>query len=173
MNQVKFKKKKAVFLDRDGVINYDTGYVYKIKDFKWIKGVKDSIKLLDELGYLIIVITNQSGVSRGYYKENEILNIHNWINEQLKKKDTKITEFFYCTDLPNVVNSRRKPSPKMIEEAIKKYNLDRKECFLIGDKATDIEAAKNAKINGFLFNENNLFNFIQNILKKSFQTIQK
>ena len=61
----------------------------------------------------------------------------------------------------------------MIEEAIKKYNLDRKECFLIGDKATDIEAAKNAKINGFLFNENNLFNFIQNILKKSFQTIQK
>ncbi len=166
MNQEKFKKKKGVFLDRDGVINYDYGYVHKIQDFKWIKGIKKAIKLFNKLNYLVIVITNQSGVKRGYFTEEDLKKLHIWINVELKKNNAFIDDFFYCTDLPqeSIKNSRRKPSPLMINEAIKKYNLKRNDCFLIGDKLTDMQAAKNARIRGFLFEGGDIFDMIQKIL---------
>jgi D-glycero-D-manno-heptose 1,7-bisphosphate phosphatase len=172
MNQVKFKKcekKKAVFFDRDGVLNYDTGYVHKIQSFKWIRGAKEAIKLLNDLNYLVIVITNQSGVSRGYYTENHINTLHIWMNEQLKEKQAMINDFYYCTELPDNVEkkkSRRKPSPAMINEAINKYSISKKNSFLIGDKKTDLIAAKNAQIKGFLFEGGDLFDKIQKILKE-------
>ena len=84
MNQVKFEKyKKAAFLDRDGVINEDTGYLHSIKDFKWIKGAIEALKILKKHNYLIIVITNQSGVGRGFYTEKQVNDLHSWINKQL------------------------------------------------------------------------------------------
>tara|TARA_E500000178_G_scaffold356537_1_gene435241 strand:+ start:4820 stop:5323 length:504 start_codon:yes stop_codon:yes gene_type:complete len=166
MNQEKFKKKKGAFLDRDGVINLDTGYVHKIQDFRWIKGIKKTIKLLNKLNYVVVVITNQSGVKRGYFTEEELNKLHEWINQELKKNNAYIDDFFYCTDLPkeNILKSRRKPSPEMINEAIKKYNLERNQCFFIGDKQTDLQAAKNARIKGFLFEGGDIFDMIQKIL---------
>ncbi|MAZ46862.1 MAG: D,D-heptose 1,7-bisphosphate phosphatase [Rickettsiales bacterium] len=167
MNQVKFKiSQKAAFLDRDGVINVDTGYLNNIEDFKWIEGAIEALKILKKNGFLIIIISNQSGVARGYFSEIDVHNLHNWINLQLAEHNIKIDDFFFATELPETENSktRRKPSPKMIEEAIEKYNLNRENCFMIGDKDIDVQAAKNAKIRGFLFEGGNLFYKIKKIL---------
>ena len=168
MNQVKSEKfNKAAFLDRDGTLNEDTGYLYKIKDFRWIKGAVNALRILKKNNFLIIVVTNQSGVSRGFYSENDIKKLHKWMNQQLVKYDLMIDDFFFATDLPNNnnINSRRKPSPAMLNEAVEKYNLDKNKCFMLGDKQTDVEAAKNAQIKGFLFKENDLSVKISKILK--------
>ena len=168
MNQEKFKKiNKACFLDRDGVLNKDIGYLHKSEDFKWIDGAVEAIKLLKKNNFLVIVITNQSGISRGYFDSKDVTNLHEWMNKILKKEDIQINDFFFSGDLPNNnPESRRKPSPKMINEAVEKYKLDKTRCFMIGDKLTDLEAAKNAQIKGFLFNKRNLKNFIEKILDK-------
>jgi len=168
MNQVKSEKfNKAAFLDRDGTLNEDTGFLYKIKDFRWIKGAVNALRILKKNNFLIIVVTNQSGVSRGFYSENDIKKLHKWMNQQLLKYDLMIDDFFFATDLPNNnnINSRRKPSPAMLNEAVEKYNLDKNKCFMLGDKQTDVEAAKNAQIKGFLFKENDLSVKISKILK--------
>ena len=168
MNQVKSEKyNKAAFLDRDGTLNEDTGYLYKIKDFRWIKGAVNALRILKKNNFLIIVVTNQSGVSRGFYSENDIKKLHKWMNQQLLEYDLMIDDFFFATDLPNNnnINSRRKPSPAMLNEAVEKYNLDKNKCFMLGDKQTDVEAAKNAQIKGFLFKEDDLSVKISKILK--------
>ena len=172
MNQEKNKTviKKAVFFDRDGVLNQDFGYVYKIKDLKWIPGARETIKLLKNLGFLIIVITNQSGVFRGFYTENDVKKLHKFMNDQLKKDlGVKIDDFFYAIDDPkiNELNqTRRKPSPKMILEAIDKHGINKASSFLVGDKESDMIAAENAGIQGFLFEDINLFDRIRKILKE-------
>ena len=166
MNQEKFKKiNKACFLDRDGVLNEDVGYLHKSEDFKWIDGAVEAIKLLKKNNFLVIVITNQSGISRGYFTSKDVTNLHEWMNKILKKEGIQINDFF-SEDLPNNnPESRRKPSPKMINEAVEKYNLDKTRCFMVGDKKTDLIAAKNASIKGFLFKGGNLSVKISKILK--------
>ena len=95
MNQVKFKiSRKAAFLDRDGVINEDTGYLKNIEDFKWIEGAIEALKILKENNFLIIIISNQSGVGRGYFSEEDVNKLHKWINLQLSKHKIKIDDFF-------------------------------------------------------------------------------
>ena len=167
MNQEKFKKiNKACFLDRDGVLNEDVGYLHKSEDFKWIDGAVEAIKLLKRNNFLVIVITNQSGISRGYFTAKDVTNLHEWMNKILKKEDIQINDFFFSGDLPNNnPESRRKPSPKMINEAVEKYNLDKTRCFMVGDKKTDLIAAKNASIKGFLFKGGDLSVKISKILK--------
>ena len=167
MNQVKFKiSQKAAFLDRDGVIKEDTGYLNNIKDFKWIEGAIEALKILKKNNFLIIIISNQSGVSRGYFSKQDVHNLHKWINLQLSEHNVKIDDFFFATEHPDTETSktRRKPSPRMIEEAIEKYNLNRADCFMVGDKDIDVLAAKNAKIRGFLFEGGNLSYKIKKIL---------
>ena len=168
MNQVKFEKyKKAAFLDRDGVINEDIGYLHKTEDFKWIKGAIEALKILKKNNFLIIIITNQSGVGRGFFSKKQVDELHTWINKQLINHKIKIDDFFFSTETPNQItkNSRRKPSPIMINEAVKKYNLDKKKCFMIGDKKTDLMTANNASIKGFLFEGGDLSIKINKILK--------
>ena len=168
MNQEKFKKiNKACFLDRDGVLNKDFGYLHKIEDFQWIEGAIEAIKLLKKKKFLVIVVTNQSGIGRGFYTANDVENLHEWMNKTLRKDGVQINDFFFSEDLPNNnPESRRKPSPKMINEAVEKYNLDKTRCFMIGDKLSDLEAAKNAEIKGFLFDSNNLKDLVEEILDK-------
>ena len=168
MNQAKFKKKKkACFFDRDGVLNKDIGYLYKKEDFQWIEGAIECISLLKKMKYKVIVITNQSGISRGFYDHKDVEKLHLWINKQLKKEiNTDIDQFYYSDEMPNnEINSRRKPSPNMIIEAFQDHDLDPGQCFLIGDKKTELEAAKNDKIKGFLFEGGNLLFNIKKILK--------
>ncbi len=167
MNQEKFKKfNKAAFLDRDGVINKDIGYLHKINDFSWIEGAKEAISFLKKKQFFVIVITNQSGVERGFFSESDINCLHNWINDELKKTDCAIDDFFYSTELPSNKIVRRKPSPSMINEALIKYNLKKEKCFMIGDKESDIQCAKNAGIKGFLFTGGNLYTKVKKIVEQ-------
>lgn len=160
-------KKPAVFLDRDGVLNKDKNYVYKINDFEWIEGAQESIKLLNKKGYLIFVITNQSGIGRGFYSEDDVHRIHKYINLELSKIDAKIDDFFYSPYHESDNSGKfehlkhlRKPNIGMIEAACRKWPVIKETSLVIGDKEIDMICAKNFGIKGFLFKESNLLNFI-------------
>ena len=146
-------KNKALFLDRDGVINKNYGYVFSTKNFVWLKYVKKAIKYAYNKKYLIIVITNQSGVARGLYSENDIKKLHDKINKDLKKINCKIHDFFYCPYHPKYGNEKyrknsylRKPNPGMILKAVRKWNIDLSKSVMIGDKKIDMIAAKRSNL---------------------------
>ena len=163
--------RKAVFLDRDGVINKDFGYVYKISDIVWVDGVIETIKLFNKKNYLVFVITNQSGIGRNFYTESDVIKLHIWMKNYLEKENAIIDEFCFCPHHPDACLDKykidckfRKPNAGMITSFIQRFKLDKNLSFLIGDKDSDIKAAENAGIKGYKFNSENLFNFtISNI----------
>lgn len=162
---------RAVFLDRDGVINVDVGYPHRLEDLSFIDGASDAIKMLNDRGYLVIVVTNQSGVARGLFGERDVDKFHGHIQFNLGLNSARIDRFYYCPFHPDGIVSAysfdhedRKPSPGMIERAIKDYEIDRSQSFLVGDKMTDIIAAERAGVRGFLFKGGSLFKFISEIL---------
>lgn len=161
--------KPAVFLDRDGVINIDKGYVNKISDFEWIKGSKDAIKYIKERGYYIFVVTNQSGIARGYYSFQDVITLHKYINVELSKTNTMIDEFFYSPYHPDIkrfthLSNLRKPDIGMLKMAEHKWHFDKSRSFLIGDKETDIICAINYGIKGYRFTGDNLLDFIKEVI---------
>ena len=131
---------KTIFLDRDGVINKELNYLYKIEDFKFIKGVFKACKYFQNLNYKIIIITNQSGISRGYYTENDYHALTSWMVAQFKKKQINILDVFHCSHLPESNCNCRKPKPGMFIKAQKKYDIDMDQSWVIGDKESDIAA---------------------------------
>ena len=146
-------KNKALFLDRDGVINKNFGYVFSTENFVWLKNVKKAIKYAYTKKYLIIVVTNQSGVARGFYSEYDVQRLHSEINRELKKINCMIHDFFYCPYHPKYGNKKykkysylRKPNPGMIFKAVKKWNIDLNKSFMIGDKKIDKIAAKRSNL---------------------------
>ena len=138
--------KKAIFLDRDGTINVEKDYIYKSEDLVFEEGTIDALKTFKNLGYILIVASNQSGIARGYFKEEDLNIFNNNMNEILKKNGVEITEFYCCPHHPDGIGEYkkvcecRKPNNKMIEDAIKKYNIDREKSYMIGDKTSDIGA---------------------------------
>lgn len=159
--------KPAAFLDRDGVINKEKEYLSKIDDFEWIEGAKESIKYLNDNDYYVFVATNQSGIARGYYTEKDVIFLHDYISNELKSINAHIDEFFFSPYHPNNtkeylhLSHLRKPDIGMLDLAASKWNIDKKKSFLIGDKNTDIECAKNFSIRGHLFKDGNLLDFIK------------
>ena len=137
---------KAIFLDRDGVINQDMNYVYKIKDFKFIDGIFDTCNVFQSLKYQIIIITNQSGIARGYYQEKDFHILTKWMLEQFNNKGIKILDVFFCPHGPYSTCKCRKPKPGMFLEARDKYNINMQDSWLIGDRELDITAANAAGI---------------------------
>ena len=137
---------KTIFLDRDGVINKEVNYLHKIEDFEFIDGVFETCQYLESLDYKIIVITNQSGISRGYYTENDFQIITNWMISKFKKNDINILDIFHCPHLPESNCNCRKPKPGMLLEAKCKHNIDMQNSWLIGDTEVDIIAANTADI---------------------------
>ena len=135
---------KAIFLDRDGVLNYDFGYVYKKKDFKIIEGVIDSLKFLQEKKFLLIIITNQSGIGRGYYSKEDFCALNNFMLNIFEKEAIKIHDVIFCPHLPEANCTCRKPATGMIDFAVSKYNINKKKSYLIGDKDSDIVAGRNS-----------------------------
>jgi len=136
--------KKAIFLDRDGTINYDKHYVHKIEDWEFIPGAVEGLKLLSDEGYLLIIITNQSGISRGYYTVKELDILHNYLIKHLKERDIHITKIYFCPHHPKDDCSCRKPAQGMINQAVKELDIDLGESFCIGDKTCDIKLGKDA-----------------------------
>lgn len=138
---------KAIFLDRDGVINEEVNYLHEVDDFIFINGIFEACHHYLKLDYKIIIITNQSGISRGYYNTNDYQNLTAWILNQFKNKGISILDTFYCPHIPESNCSCRKPKPGMFIAAKNKYNIDMALSWMIGDKETDSEAAKAAGIN--------------------------
>ncbi len=136
-------KNKFVMLDRDGVINFDPGYVHKIKDFKLLSGVVDALKLLKDFKF--IIITNQSGIGRGYYSEKEFHKFNDKVVGELDKKGIRIEKTYYCWHSPEERCDCRKPNPKYMKHAEKEFNIDLKGSFMIGDHPCDIGLGKNGK----------------------------
>ena len=138
--------KKAIFLDRDGTINVEKDYIYKSEDLVFEEGSIEALKTFKNLGYILIVVSNQSGIARGYFTEEDLNIFNNNMNEILKKNGVEITEFYCCPHHPDGIGEYkkvcecRKPNNKMIEDAIKKYNIDREKSYMIGDKTSDIGA---------------------------------
>ena len=138
--------KKVIFLDRDGTINVEKDYIYKSEDLVFEEGTIEALKTFKNLGYILIVVSNQSGIARGYFTEADLNIFNNNMNEILKKNGVEITEFYCCPHHPDGIGKYkkvcecRKPNNKMIEDAIEKYNIDRAKSYMIGDKISDIEA---------------------------------
>ena len=164
-------KKPTCFLDRDGVINKDFGYVATKKRFIWNKGVKQAIKFLNNNNYYVVVVTNQAGVARGFYKEKDVIFLHNWINSILHSYGAYIAKFYFSPFHQHGVVKRykkksimRKPSPGMLLKAEKDLFILKTKSFLIGDKFSDLKAAKKFGIKSFLV-KNNLYKQVRNIIK--------
>ena len=138
--------KKTIFLDRDGVINKDINYLHKIDDFEFIDGIFDVCLYFQNLGYKIIIITNQSGISRGYYTESDYQKLTQWMLEQFQYKNVNILDVFHCPHGPDSTCDCRKPKPGMLIEAKITYNIDMEKSWMIGDKERDIRAANDAGI---------------------------
>jgi len=134
---------KALFLDRDGVINVDRAYVYRKEDFHFMDGIFDLCRAAKEKGYLIIIVTNQSGIERGYYTELDYLTLTQHMLEEFERNAITIDDIYYC---PHLQHEDRKPSPGMILKAQKKHHIDLKASLMIGDKPRDLEAGQRAGI---------------------------
>ncbi len=150
--------KPAVFLDRDGTIIEEVNYLKNKEDLKLIQGVAESLKKLNKLNFLTILVTNQSGVARGYYDEKNVSIINNELNKILKKENAILDSIYYCPHHPKGTVEEyakqcncRKPATGMIDSAIKNFkNIDIKNSYVIGDKFIDVELAHNAGCKGIL-----------------------
>jgi len=148
---------KAIFLDRDGVINSDVGhyYIYRVEDFVINKGIINSLKRFQDAGYILIVITNQGGVAKGIYSCEDVNKVHHYLETILKENGILLQEIYYCPHHESVASCKcRKPSPYMINQAIQKYNIDISMSYLIGDSKRDIEAAEAAGVKGIKIEAN-------------------
>jgi len=163
-------QKPAVFLDRDGVINHDYGYVHKIKNFKFRAGVINGLKFLIKKNYYIFLITNQAGIGKKKYTENNFIQLHKEINEELKRKNIYIDDVQYSPFHPKALIKKyrknsmmRKPGNKMIENIRLNWDLSKKNSFMIGDKITDMLAAKKSKIK-FFYAKPNFYKQVKSII---------
>jgi D-glycero-D-manno-heptose 1,7-bisphosphate phosphatase len=137
---------KTIFLDRDGVINIDKKYLYSIDEFEFIEGIFDACKFFLSLNYSIVIITNQSGIGRGYYTKKDFETLNMWMINEFKKNEINILDVLYCPHLPNANCICRKPKPGMLFDAKNKHHIDFETSWLIGDSENDIIAANNAGI---------------------------
>lgn len=160
----KLAMNKAVFLDRDGTLNVDHGYVYKLEDLVFIDGVIESLRQLQKAGFLLIIITNQSGIGRGMFsKENAIsFNLH--LIKKMKDEGVLINDIFMCSHSPDQNCDCRKPSPKMILEAIEQYKINPEKSFMLGDKNIDVESGKKAGVQSFLVDTEKSLSFWTNYI---------
>lgn len=147
---------KAVFFDRDGVINKEIGnYVYKLEDFKFNIGLFTSLRLLQEYDYKLIIITNQGGIAKGQYTHDELYELHNFMLEKLLNEGIKIDDVYFCPHHHSIAPCLcRKPNSLLIEKAIAKHNIDKSQSFLIGDNERDVLAAEKVGIKGILIEAN-------------------
>ncbi|PID88642.1 MAG: histidinol phosphate phosphatase [Bacteroidia bacterium] len=149
--------KKAVFLDRDGTLNSDKGhyYIYRPEDFVLNEGVVEGLKLLQENGFLLVVVTNQGGVAKGVYTEKEVEKVHQKMCALLEKEGVNLTAIYYCPHHDSVATCNcRKPKSGMLEKAIEEYDLEVTKCYMIGDSERDMEAAARVGIKAFKIAKN-------------------
>ncbi len=143
----------AVFLDRDGTLNVEKDYLFRSEEWEWLPGVKEALKEFQKLGYRLVVVSNQSGVARGFYKEDDVHRLHRWVNQELAKDGLKIDGFYICPHAPAEKGGTctcRKPSTELLTRAVRDLSIDLPGSVVIGDKVSDMEMAKRAGIPGLL-----------------------
>ena len=140
---------KAIFLDRDGTINVDFGYVYKTEELELLPGVAEALRIFQELGYLLIVITNQSGIGRGYFTLEDAEQFNQALAQELEKHGVILNDFYTCPHVPEEHCECRKPSPFMVTEAMKKYEIDPSQSYMFGDKKSDTECGERSGVKSF------------------------
>ena len=143
--------KKAIFLDRDGIINVDHSYVYRQEDFEFCEGIFETLQHFLSLGYQLFIVTNQSGIGRGYYTKDDFEKLISWMLSQFCSENIKITKMYHCPHSPSEGCECRKPKTAMFKRAKKEFNIDMKNSWMIGDKPSDIQAGFNANIPNTIF----------------------
>jgi D-glycero-D-manno-heptose 1,7-bisphosphate phosphatase len=161
----------AAFLDRDGVINVDHGYAYRPEELDFVSGAPAAIHRLNQAGYLVVVVTNQSGVARGYYGEDDVARFHAHMQRELSRSGARIDAFYSCpyhaegtVARYRVEHPDRKPGAGMILRALRQLPIDPERSFMIGDKSSDMEAAAAARIEGYRFKDGDLDDFVAGVL---------
>lgn len=162
---------RAIFFDRDGTLNEEVGYLWEIEKFKWIDGAREAIKFCNECGLLTVVVTNQSGIARGFYTSREVDALHNFMQKSLSELGAHIDGFYYCPHHPDFSGECdcRKPKPGLILKACEDFKINPAQAILIGDAERDIAAAKAAGLYaGILFTGGNLFDVVKDAAEKLF-----
>ena len=161
----------AAFLDRDGVVNHDDGYMGTRERIRWMPNAARAIRRLNDAGYFVFFFTNQSGVARGFFTENDLNTLHDWMRQELAAQGAHIDDVRYCPHHPDGSvdgyledHHWRKPSPGMIHDLMAHWPVRYEGSFVIGDRASDIEAAKAADLPGFLFEGGDLDAFVADVM---------
>jgi D-glycero-D-manno-heptose 1,7-bisphosphate phosphatase len=162
----------AAFLDRDGVFNEDLGYVRAPEDLVWIEGGPQAVRRLNDLGYWVILVTNQSGIGRGYYDEAAMHAVHDALKAHLATAGAHIDAVYFAPHHEDAViehyrqadHPDRKPNPGMLLKAMSDFAIDRERSFLIGDKPSDLEAARRAGVTGYMFKGGDLDALVRSIV---------
>lgn len=148
---------RVVFLDRDGTLNEEVHYLHRPEDFKLIDGVPKALRLLKEAGFNLVVVTNQAGVARGYYTEEDVKKLHLYMNNLLEPEGASIDAFYYCPHHPEYGLGKykktcdcRKPGTGMFEMAQARFDVDKEHSYMIGDKLLDVEAGRNYGLTSIL-----------------------
>jgi D,D-heptose 1,7-bisphosphate phosphatase len=168
-------RRPAVFFDRDGVLNHDSGYTFEAEKLRWIDGAREAVKAVNDAGYFAFVVTNQSGVARGFYEESHVHVLHRWMADEMAAIGAHVDAFEYCPDHPDGTvkryrraSIRRKPGPGMIIDLLGRFAVRADDSILIGDKPSDLEAAHAAGLHGHLFSGGNLEAFVKrHLLRRS------
>lgn len=170
---------KAIFLDRDGTINVEKHYLYRIEDWEFLPGVLDALRLFQEKGYWLFILTNQSGIARGYFTERDYWKLDNWLKRRLAEEKIEITGTYYCPHHPEAkveeyrrVCTCRKPGLGMFRQAVKEYNIDLSQSYAIGDKIRDLAICDVSDCQGYLIGTNEEATVIDAVKAGNVQNVQ-
>lgn len=159
---------RAVFFDRDGTLNVDIHYLHNPEDFEWMPGAREAIRYANDCGFLAIVITNQSGVARGYYPESDVLRVYDWMNKELAKIGAHLDGIYYCPHHPQGVVQEyaidcdcRKPKPGLLLRAIEEHDIDPETSVFIGDGDSDVACAERAGVRGVKYTGGSLLDVVK------------